>query len=305
MSADAVEIGLSGPERAPAAVSVTRAITDAPLATGATPAPLDAVRAPAGRPLSPSDSGALRYAVSVAGRGALRTPLNLWERGWNWALLGHLRDGGTHRGPVAEKHAATYAKLQENRARRACAVLKVAAWPWLTGAKVGKFPVAAGAWTVTVGEVVHMARPADPLLSPIFSALNGLLGDAVAAVVHLASPAALPAAGLLGLAAVGGSIRREHDRRRALLVVRDGADVREDGELSAIPIADCSTPQAAMEAVRRALALEKISVRPLSPRRRVGVGPCSCSCARGSPLTSSVPRPTSKPCSTSGKLAFW
>ncbi|WP_179155326.1 hypothetical protein [Microbispora sp. GKU 823] len=181
----------------------------------------------------------------------------------------------------------------------------MAAWPWLTGAKVGKFPVAAGAWTVTVGEVVHMARPADPLLSPIFSALNGLLGDAVAAVVHLASPAALPAAGLLGLAAVGGSIRREHDRRRALLVVRDGADVREDGELSAIPIADCSTPQAAMEAVRRALALEKISVRPLSPRRRVGVGPCSCSCARGSPLTSSVPRPTSKPCSTSGKLAFW
>lgn len=264
MSADAVEITASGPERAPAAVSVTRAITDAPLATRATPAPLDAVRAPAGRPLSPSDSGALRYAVSVVGHGALRTPLHTWERAWDWLKLAHLRDGGTHRGQVAERHAAAYTKLQQDRARRAGAVAKVAAWPWFTGAKVGKFPVAAGAWAVTVGEVVHVARPADPLLSSIFGALNGLLADAVAAVVHLASPAALPAAGLAGLAAVGGSIRREHDRRRALLVIRDGVDVRKDGELSAIPIADCSTPNAAMEAVRRALAIEKISVRPLS-----------------------------------------
>jgi S-DNA-T family DNA segregation ATPase FtsK/SpoIIIE len=96
---------------------------------------------------------------------------------------------------------------------------------------------------------------------------NGLLADAAAAIASLASPVALPAAGLVGLATVGGSIRREHERRRVELKAREGAEVSitEDGtRLPAMPISDCSTPAAAMEAVRRALAIERINVRPLT-----------------------------------------
>ncbi|MFI7610666.1 hypothetical protein ACIBP6_05430 [Nonomuraea terrae] len=262
MSADAVEMPLSGPEGAPRPASVAKSIKDTSEADKAAQSHISA-----GRPLSPDDAGALRYAVSIVGRGALRTPLNTWERVWDWAKLAHLREGGTHRGPVAERHAATYAKLQQDRARRAGAVAKVAAWPWTTRAKVGKVPVALVTWAVTAGEGVYAAEPANPLLATILGGFNSLLVDAVTAVVHLASPAALPAAGLAGLAAVGGSIRREHDRRRAQLRTRAGAEVglREDGELLApIPIADCSHPNAAMEAVRRALAIERINVRPLT-----------------------------------------
>lgn len=274
MSADAVEIDLSGPERVSRPASVAKMTLDtsepgkaAQNLTSDEKAGQGARQTTAGRPLSPSDAGALRYAVSVVGHGALRTPLHTWERAWDWLKLAHLRDGGTHRGQVAERHAAAYTKLQQDRARRAGAVAKVAAWPWLTRAKVGKVPVALVTWGITAGEAVYATSPANPFLATVLGGVNGVLADAVAAVAHLASPAALPAAGLAGLAAVGGSIRREHDRRRALLVVRDGADVglHEGGELlPAIPISDCGHPNAAMEAVRRALAIERVNVRPLS-----------------------------------------
>ncbi|GGQ11333.1 hypothetical protein [Streptosporangium pseudovulgare] len=279
MSADAVEITLRGSERASQPVSPAKTIKTTPEADKASAGPISDEKAvPAGgsgstgrasteRPLSPGDAGALRYAVSILSHGAARTPLHVWERAWDWLKVAHLREGGTHRGPVAERHAATYTALQQSRARRAGAVAKVAAWPWTTRAKVGKMPVAVVTWGVSAGEGVYAAQPANPLLDAVLGGFNGLVVDAAAAVVHLASPAALPAAGLAGLAAVGGSIRREHDRRRALLAVRDGADigVREDGELlAAVPIADCSTPNAAMEAVRRALAIERVNVRPLS-----------------------------------------
>ncbi|MGJ6963602.1 hypothetical protein ACSDR0_16990 [Streptosporangium sp. G11] len=219
------------------------------------------------RPLSPQDAGILRYTASVAGYGVLKTPLHTWERVWDWAKLAHLREGGTHRGQVAERHAAMYTKLQQDRARWAGAVARVAALPWTTRAKVGKFPVALGTWGATAGEVVHIAQPTNQFFVTVIGGLNGLLADAVAAVASLASPVALPAAGLFGLAAVGGSIRCEHDRRRKLLLTRDGSDVgiRQDGGLlTVIPIADCSTSDVAMEAVRRALAVEKINVRSLS-----------------------------------------
>ncbi|MBT2232203.1 hypothetical protein [Nonomuraea sp. NEAU-A123] len=279
MSADAVEITLSGPERAPLPVSVAKPIKTISEAGKAAQSrisdeaasPVKASeptgRTSTGRPLSPGDAGALRYAVSIVGHGALRTPLHSWERAWDWAMLSHLREGGTHRGAVAEKHAAIYTKLQQDRAARAGAVVKFAALPWITRVRVGKFPLAFGAWGVTAGEVAYLASPSHPFLSTVMGGLNGLLADAVAAVASLASPVALPAAGILGLAMIGGSIRQEHDRRRAQMRIRDGADVgvMQDGELlPAIPISDCSTPQAAMEAVRRALAIEKISVRPLS-----------------------------------------
>ncbi|GAA1690395.1 hypothetical protein GCM10009733_103240 [Nonomuraea maheshkhaliensis] len=281
MSADAVEITMGGSERVPRPVSLAQPIKDTSEADKAaqsrtdgqgtdqadsspTPSPADFHRTE--RPLSPQ-VGALRYAVSVVGHGTLKTPVHSWERAWDWAKLSHLREGGTHRGQVAEKHAAVYTQLQQARAARAGAVAKALALPWVTRVRIGRFPVALGAWGMTAGEVAYLATPSHPLLSLLVGGFNGLLADAVAAVASMASPVALPAAGLAGLAVVGGSIRREHERRRAELRVREGADVgiTEDGtRLPAMPISDCSTPAAAMEAVRRALAIEKINVRPLT-----------------------------------------
>lgn len=209
----------------------------------------------------------MRYAASVVGRGALLTPVHTWERVCDWLKLAHLREGGTHRGQVLERHAATYTQLQQARAARAGAVVRFMFLPWTTRARIGRVPVALGAWGMTAGEVAYAASPSHPFLSTVVGGFNGLLADAAAAVAGMAGPVVLPAAGVAGLAVVGGSIRREHERRRAQLRARQGADVgiTEDGELlPAIPIADCSTPAAAMEAVRRALAIEKVNVRPLS-----------------------------------------
>ncbi|MEV0237535.1 hypothetical protein [Nonomuraea sp. NPDC050786] len=218
------------------------------------------------RPLTPKDN-ALRYAMSVVGHGTLKTPVHTWERAWDWVKVSHMREGGTHRGPVSERHAAAYTKIQQERAARAGAVVKTMTKPWTTRARIGKngFPVALGTWGLTAGEVAHAAFPAHPFLGTFIGGLNGLLAEAVAAVVSVASPVALPAAGIAGLAAIGGSIRREHERRGARQRIRDGVDSPEDGKLlPAVVMADCATPEDAMEAVRRALALERVNVRPLS-----------------------------------------
>lgn len=227
---------------------------------------------PAGKPMSPADGGWLRYAASVAGHGTVKTPVATWDRFWDWAKLAPMREGGTHRGDLIERHQQAYVTLQAKRSERAGVVAKVAVWPWCTRAKVGKFPVALGAWTVTVTEVAHVAFPAHPLLAAV-GMLNGLLGQLLAGAATLAAPVAVPVAAAAGVAAVGHSVKVEHRRRRGAVSARQAekAEASSSAAVSAVPLADCGTPEQVMDASRRNLGIEKIQVKPLASRH-VGWG---------------------------------
>ena len=237
------------------------------------PAPAKEQARPAGKPMSPADSGRLRYAVSVIGHGTVKTPVATWDRFWDWAKLAPMRAGGTHRGDLLERHQQAYVTIQAKRGDRAGQVAKVAAWPWCTRAKVGKFPVALGAWSVTVGEVAHAAFPTHPLLAAV-GLLNGLLGQLLVGAATLAAPVAAPVAAVAATAAVGHSVKVEHRRRKATLQAQQdeqAAATGPGGAMAAIPLADCDTPEEVAEATNRNLAIEKIQVKPLAARH-VGWG---------------------------------
>jgi hypothetical protein len=220
-----------------------------------------------GKPLCAAEAGKLRYGASVAGHGVLRAVPAVWDRFWDWAKLAPLREGGSHRGPVIERHQQAYVTHQRERTRRLGNAAKAATTPWHTSAKVGRVPVAAVTWGVTAGEVSTVAYPTNALLTHTIGALNGWIADLAGALGGAASPLALPVAGVAGAAAVWQGIKAEHHKRRRELEKRNGAEVgvKEDGELlPAIPLADAAHPPAVLEAVRRNLAIERNLVKPLA-----------------------------------------
>lgn len=218
-----------------------------------------------GAPLCPADAGWLRYAASVAGHGTAKSPVAVWDRWWDWVKLAPMREGGTHRGQLAERHQAAYVKIQQDRAEKVGKVARAVTWPWHT---YGKAPViSAGTWVVTTGEIVYAANPTSYLLAHTVGLVNSALGELLAGLGALAAPLALPAAAVGAVAAWGHSMKVEHARRRRLLLVRQGAEVgiKEDGELlPAMPLEECPHAQTVLEATRRNLAIEGLIVKPLS-----------------------------------------
>lgn len=217
-------------------------------------------------PLAPEDAGTLRYVASVAGHGVLKTPIAIWDRYWDHRNVAEFREGGTHRGQVLERHQQAYVNHQRLRARRRAAVARAVTTPWHTRARIGQVPVPVITWAASAAEAADVVYPANPVLAHTIGLFNSWLGDLVAGMGDVAAPIALPAAVVGAAAAVGHSVSREHRRRRHQRRIREGQEVhlREAGEiLPALTLDEVAGREGVMEAVRRALAIEKILVKPL------------------------------------------
>jgi hypothetical protein len=198
----------------------------------------------------------------------MKTPVAVWDRAWDHLKVAPLREGGTHRGAVIERHQAAYVAHQRERSHAVGTVLSAATFPWTAWrVRIRRTPLPLYTWTLTAGEISAMVYPSNWVLAHTFGLVNGWVGHLVGTAAGAVAPAMGPVGVVAGAAAVVYGISAEHRKRRAALKIRQGAEVglREDGELlPAIPLADAPHPNTVMEAVRRALAIEKVLVKPLA-----------------------------------------